>query len=54
MMCPTVSANTAATCGIPGVISPMKSASIWKSIASASGLFSQWPEAGGSIPFRTL
>ena len=54
MMCPTRSAITAAAPGMPGLISPMKSASIWKSIASASGLFSQCPDAGGSIPFRML
>ena len=54
MMCPTRSESSAAAPGNPGDISPMKSASIWKSMSSASGLLCQCPEAGGASPRSRL
>ena len=54
MMWPTRSARPAAARGRPGDIRPMKSASIWKSMSSASGLLCQSPEAGGASPRSRL
>ena len=47
-------ANQAARYNILNGIRPAKSASIWKSMSSAWGLLSQWPDSGGRIPLRML